>query len=120
MLHKGRAFGRAVSYRLGLRRMVDWLSEFQTGSTTEFFLNLIWQNRTKDSLIVETNSGRFFKGNLGSLSFERTLDILLVRPSDTRPLQELIKGEWTDREEWSVLIPQGIERPMEAVRREQL
>ncbi len=115
MLHKGPAFGRAVSYRLGLRRMVDWLSEFQTGSTTEFFLNLIWQNRTKDSLIVETNSGRFFKGNLGSLSVEPTLDILLVRPSDMRALQELVKGEWTDLEEWSVLIPQGNIRTIEAI-----
>src|SRR5260370_39842052 len=96
MQHRGTDLGGAVSYRLGLRRMVDWLGEFQTGSTTEFFLNLIWQNRTKDSLIVETNSGRFFKGNLGSLSVEHTLDRLLVRPSDTRPWQDLIKGERTE------------------------
>src|SRR5713226_161698 len=58
LLHKGPAAGRNIGLRLGLRRVIEWLSEFQHGSTTEFFLNLIWQNRTLNSLVVETNSGR--------------------------------------------------------------
>lgn len=117
LLHEGPGVGRALGFRLGLGRGIRWLSQFQDGSTTEYFLNLIWRNRANNNLVVETTSGRIFKGSLGSLSMEPTLDILLKRPSRAEPLQELVNNLWADLDEWAVLVPQGNIRTVQAIPR---
>src|SRR5439155_24397536 len=62
------------------------------GSATANFLNLMWETRELNDLIIETQSNRTFKGQLGSLSIEPTMDVVLVRRSDRQPLEELDSG----------------------------
>ncbi len=90
---------------LRLNRIVEVFSEMRFGSTVEDTLNLLWENRDRTDVVVETDSGQVFRGMLGSFSLEPTLDLLLVGEG-SRPLQELVGTTWSLLEVWSILIPQ--------------
>ena len=93
------------------------LGGLQLGSAKANFLNLMWKTREINDLIIETNSDRFFRGQLGSLSLEPTMDVLLVQRSPTQLLTELDdSGKWVNLAQWSILVPEGNIRTIHAVR----
>jgi hypothetical protein len=103
-------FAGKIRDRLGLGGL-------QLGSAKANFLNLMWETREVNDLIVETQSNRIFKGQLGSLSIEPTMDLLLVRRSDTQPLMELESpGKWADLSQWSIMVPEGNIRTVHAIK----
>jgi hypothetical protein len=87
------------------------------GAATAYFLNLMWETRELNDLIIETQSNRTFRGQLGAISVEPTMDVLLVSRSAQEPLQELdSRGTWVPLTQWSILVPEGNIRTVHAVR----
>jgi hypothetical protein len=89
--------------------------EFSFDSTAVKFLELMWRTRVKNELIVETQSGRTFRGRLGSKSLEPSIEILITA-LPTLPMQELVSNKWVDLDEWSVLVPEGNIRSIRAIK----
>jgi len=109
LLYAAEGIGKKVKDRIGLGTL-------KLGPATEDFLNTIWETRAMNDLIIETESNRIFRGQLGAVSFEPKLDVLLVRRSSNRPLTEYVQGNWQTLAEWSVLVPQGNIRTVHAIR----
>jgi len=77
----------------------------------------MWETRELNDLIIETQSNRTFRGQLGAISVEPTMDVLLVSRSVQEPLQELdSRGTWVPLTQWSILVPEGNIRTVHAVR----
>jgi len=93
------------------------LSGLELGSAKVNFLNLMWDTREVNDLIVETQSNRIFRGQLGSLSVEPTMDVLLVQRAPDDPLREFIgPKEWANLEQWSILVPEDNIRTVHAIK----
>ncbi|HVH15617.1 MAG TPA: hypothetical protein VNA15_07875 [Candidatus Angelobacter sp.] len=87
LLYGAEAFGKRFKNRLELETL-------KLGAATQDFLNTIWENRTGNDLILETKSKRIFRGQLGAVSFEPSLDLLLIRRDESDPLTEFTDGIW--------------------------
>ena len=105
------AWVKNIGARMGLSA-----EEFYFDSTAIRFLKIIWDRRTLNELIVETQSGRMFRGKLNSKSFEPTLDILLTRPSEDLRILEFTKDKWEELDQWSILVPDGNIRSIHAIK----
>lgn len=109
LLYEAEALGKRVKDRIGLGTL-------KLGPATEDFLNTIWETRDRNDLIIETTSNRIFRGQLGAVSFEPSLDVLLVRRAPKLPLSEFVQGRWETLAEWSILVPQGNIRTIHGIK----
>ena len=100
--------------RVGL----GWLTARFTGYYFEpasaRFLRDLYANSNRNEVVIESQSGRTFRGTLVYLSTEPTLDVVLFGEPFMR---ELVGSKWETLEEYSILFPEGSIRTVRAIGR---